>query len=130
MNGMASKGISETNPKSMMLDSWKEIAVFLRRGVRTVQRWERTEGLPVRRHQHLKRGSVCALSSELADWQRARQTGFRVPAPVPARRPAMDQIVRLKSLMSRQALLAKELTDLLVVRAEIENTYRRAGFRS
>jgi len=30
-----------------VLDSWKEIAVFLRRGVRTVQRWEKTEGLPV-----------------------------------------------------------------------------------
>ena len=31
------------------LDSWKEIAAYLRRSVRTVQRWEREEGLPVHR---------------------------------------------------------------------------------
>ena len=39
------------------LDSWKEIAAYLRKGLRTVQRWERTEGLPVRR---LAQGSVFA----------------------------------------------------------------------
>jgi len=43
------------------LDSWKEIAAFLNRGVRTVQRWEASEGLPVHRHQHQKLGSVFAL---------------------------------------------------------------------
>ncbi len=31
------------------LDSWKEIAAYLKRGARTVQRWEREEGLPVHR---------------------------------------------------------------------------------
>ena len=31
------------------LDSWKEIATYLGRGVRTAQRWEREEGLPVHR---------------------------------------------------------------------------------
>ncbi len=36
------------------LDSWKEIAAYLRRSIRCVQRWERTEGLPVLRHQHAK----------------------------------------------------------------------------
>ncbi|MCU1257033.1 MAG: repeat-containing protein, partial [Candidatus Angelobacter sp.] len=34
------------------LDSWKEIASYLRRDVRTVQRWEKKEGLPVYRHLH------------------------------------------------------------------------------
>jgi hypothetical protein len=28
------------------LDSWKEIAAYLGRGIRTVQRWEREEGCP------------------------------------------------------------------------------------
>jgi hypothetical protein len=37
------------------LDSWKEIAAYLKRGVTTVQRWERTEGLPVHRLPHSKR---------------------------------------------------------------------------
>jgi DNA-binding transcriptional regulator YiaG len=31
------------------LDSWKEIARYLNRDVRTVQRWEETDGLPVYR---------------------------------------------------------------------------------
>ena len=34
------------------LDSWKEIAAYLGRGIRTVQRWEREEGLPVHRIAH------------------------------------------------------------------------------
>jgi hypothetical protein len=34
------------------LESWKEIASYLRRTVRTVQRWEAAEGLPVHRHVH------------------------------------------------------------------------------
>jgi hypothetical protein len=41
------------------LDSWKEIAVYLKRGARTVQRWENDEGLPVHRLRHDKLGSVC-----------------------------------------------------------------------
>ena len=45
------------------LDSWKAIAAYLGRGVRTVQRWEREEGLPVHRLAHEKRGSVYALQA-------------------------------------------------------------------
>ena len=36
------------------LDSWKEIAAYLNRSVRTVTRWEREESLPVHRHLHSK----------------------------------------------------------------------------
>ncbi len=54
------------------LDSWKEIAVYLRREVRTVQRWEKTEGLPVRRHLHSKLSSVYAYTSELDAWSNER----------------------------------------------------------
>ena len=53
------------------LDSWKEIAAYLRRGVRTVRRWEREEGLPVHRHVHRVLGSVYAFKSEIDLWQRA-----------------------------------------------------------
>jgi adenylate cyclase len=54
------------------LDSWKEIAAYLRRGARTVQRWEREEGLPVHRLRHDKLGSVYAWRSELDRWWAAR----------------------------------------------------------
>ena len=55
------------------LDSWKEIAAYLRRGIRTVQRWEREEGLPVHRLAHAERGSVFADPSELTEWWKSRQ---------------------------------------------------------
>ncbi len=55
------------------LDSWKEIAAFLRRDVRTVQRWEKKEGLPVYRHLHDKLGSIYAYRNELMEWFKARQ---------------------------------------------------------
>ena len=55
------------------LVSWKEIAVHLGREIRTVQRWEKTEGLPVRRHEHRKRSTVYAYASELDEWFKKRQ---------------------------------------------------------
>jgi tetratricopeptide (TPR) repeat protein len=54
------------------LDSWKDIAAYLKRNVSTVQRWEKHEGLPVRRHFHKKGGTVFAYRSELDEWQRRR----------------------------------------------------------
>ena len=53
------------------LDSWKAIAAYLNRTVRTVQRWQR-EGLPVHRHQHTKLGSIFAIPEELDEWCRQR----------------------------------------------------------
>src|ERR1700751_4389659 len=52
------------------LDSWKEIANYFRREVRTVQLWEKKEGLPVHRHFHKRLGSVFAYRSEIDLWQR------------------------------------------------------------
>lgn len=58
--------------RAAVLDSWKEIAAYLNRGITTVQRWERLEGLPVRRQAHAKRGSVYAFKSELEAWRASR----------------------------------------------------------
>src|SRR5216683_2911169 len=55
------------------LVSWKEIASYLGREVRTVQRWERTEVLPVHRHEHQKKSTVYAFTSELDEWFKKRQ---------------------------------------------------------
>ena len=55
------------------LVSWKEIASYLGREVRTVQRWERTEDLPVHRHEHQKKSTVYAYTSELDEWFKNRQ---------------------------------------------------------
>jgi hypothetical protein len=59
--------------RSTRLDSWKEIASYLRRDVTTVQRWEKREGLPVHRHQHDRQGTVFAFADELDAWLERRQ---------------------------------------------------------
>lgn len=71
-------------PSADRLSSWKGIAAYLNSSVRTVRRWERTEGLPVHRHVHRKLGRVFAVTAELDAW---RQSRARSPAPAsgPAR---------------------------------------------
>ena len=54
------------------LDSWKEIAAYMKRDVTTVQRWEKREGMPVHRHVHDKMGSVYAFRTDLDAWARRR----------------------------------------------------------
>lgn len=63
------------------LDSWKEIAAYLRRDERTVRRWEKHEGLPVRRQVHQRNASVYAFRAELEEW-RNRRTRAEEAAPV------------------------------------------------
>jgi Tol biopolymer transport system component len=50
------------------LESWKEIAGYLKRDVRTVQRWEQSKNLPVHRLPG-KHGAVYAWKSELETWR-------------------------------------------------------------
>jgi hypothetical protein len=51
-----------------LLSSWKEIAAYLRKGVRTVQRYEYQLGLPVRRPAGKPRASVVATRAEIDAW--------------------------------------------------------------
>lgn len=53
---------------SEVLNSWKEIAAYLGRGVRTVQRWEQELALPVRRPRGKDRSAVIALKADLDRW--------------------------------------------------------------
>lgn len=64
---------SPDRPGGKRLDSWKEIAVYLKRDVATVRRWEKREALPVHRHLHEKLGSVYAYTSELNTWSEGRR---------------------------------------------------------
>jgi Tol biopolymer transport system component len=65
------------------LDSWKEIAAYLHRDVKTVQRWEKREAMPVHRHLHEKLGSVYGFRSELDAWARQRHLPFFPGTPAP-----------------------------------------------
>lgn len=63
--------MATTNSHTEILNSWKEIAVYLNRGVRTVQRWEAELGLPVRRPRQKHRSAVIAMRSEIDQWLRS-----------------------------------------------------------
>jgi Tol biopolymer transport system component len=77
------------SPPEDRLDSWKEIAAYLKRDVTTVQRWEKREGMPVHRHLHDRMGSVYASREELDAWVRSRnlptaqENGTEAPRPDP-----------------------------------------------
>ncbi|HEX3969121.1 MAG TPA: hypothetical protein VHW70_14235 [Edaphobacter sp.] len=94
-------------PLEDRLDSWKEIASYLKRDVTTVQRWEKREGMPVHRHLHDSIGSVYASRAELDAWMRSRNSGAgqeiggdalspNSSAPPPPPMPAISTTRRVK----------------------------------
>lgn len=70
------------------LDSWKDIAAYLKRDVSTVQRWEKRERMPVYRHHHDRLGTVYGFRSELDAWWRGRTSV--TPRPTHAAESAID----------------------------------------
>ena len=58
----------ENNSANGRLDSWKEIADYLKRDVRTAIRWEKERGLPIHRVPGGKRQAVFAYQQEIDDW--------------------------------------------------------------
>ena len=66
-----------------VLHSWKDIAAYVGRGVRTTQRWEHDLGLPVHRPKQRERSAVLAFPEEINEWLR------RTPVGLPPR-PALS----------------------------------------
>ena len=67
--------------KLEIFSGWKEIANYLGKGIRTVQRYEQELGLPV---HSLARHSVIATKSEVDSWVAASPSreSFRLAKPV------------------------------------------------
>lgn len=66
---MGQNASADGNPgQDQRLDSWKSIAGFFNRDVRTVKRWERDRDLPVHRVPGGERGTVFAYTGELRRW--------------------------------------------------------------
>lgn len=55
-----------------ILTTWKEIAAYLKTGVRTCLRWEAKEGLPVHRQEGSSKSRVYAYKFELDNWFKLR----------------------------------------------------------
>jgi len=87
-------------PPPDRLDSWKQIARYLGRSVRTVRRWEQHEALPVRRHVHSALASVYALKSEVEAWQKSRTRAPRIAPPVGSSPDASIAVLPFANLSS------------------------------
>lgn len=53
-----------------ILNTWKEIAQYVGRSVRTIQRWERELGFPIHRPRGKQRSAVIAMPPEIDEWAR------------------------------------------------------------
>jgi hypothetical protein len=88
-----------------ILNSWKEIATYLDRGVRTVQRWQEDQGLPVRRIGE-GRVPVFAFADEINEWLRkqrgAAAEGSRLKALPPDNHKLLAESRRLVSTSQRK----------------------------
>jgi len=107
-----------------LLTSWKEIASYLGKGVRTVQRWEQQFGLPVRRPNEKAKGIVHATREELDQWL-ARQWSQR-PKEF-ARAVGIDSVYidSLRASMKQSAELRHANRLLLEdVRISLRNVHR------
>ena len=98
-----------------ILDSWKDIAAYLKRDISTVQRWERREDMPVHRHVHDMRGSVYAFRSELAVWLESRRLRLEQEADQRTAETAESVVPAFHHRMpiGRRWLLAGAMTALV-----------------
>ena len=97
------------------LDSWKEIAAYLKRSVSTVQRWERLESLPVHRHLHSKLGTVYAYKTEVDAWWNDRRSQLETQEQGLAtaqRRPWLWVVVPLALLLGLAVLVALNVSSM------------------
>jgi len=83
-----------TNPKIEYFSGWKEIANYLGKGVRTVQRYEGEMGLPIHRPARKSSAAVVAIQSELDNWV---TTGSSRVDSIPRRRVLNAQTNRLRA---------------------------------
>ena len=64
-----------------VLDSWKSIALYLKRSIRTCQRLEREAGLPVHRLDESSKARVYAYPSEIDRWLKKTKNHPLLPSP-------------------------------------------------
>ena len=112
-----------------VLSGWKNIARHLGMGVRTVQRYERHMGLPIRRPAGKMRGAVLATKSELDAWVAASpiRESFQL-AKVSSASASLDleaikrSLAKMGVLRDQMVALRSELMDSMQsLRDSIQN---------
>lgn len=105
--------------RSRRLNSWKDIAEYLGRDVRTVTRWE-AEGMPMHRVPGGKGRSVFAFSNEIDAWMAGELRPAAAPpaASVPsASRPALRTVIAVAICGGLVIILA----GMAVTRSRVED---------
>ncbi len=115
------------------LAGWKDIASYLGKGVRTVQRYEREMGLPVRRPAAKSRAAVVATKVELDAWVAASpyRGVFSLPRTISdSRAPARgitEGILEMVRLRDQMMELREELrTTLQTLHLTVENIHLKS----
>ncbi len=101
--------------RSPVLNSWKEIAQYLGRGVRTVERWEKELGLPVRRPRNHPRSPVVAIPSELDEWLRHDR---HIASPDP-RNAGISIVSTRRQLAATSSIIHQQTRELQQVLARL-----------
>jgi hypothetical protein len=98
-----------------ILNGWKEIANYLGKGVRTVQRYEHQLGLPIRRPANKPMGSVIATKAELDAWVSASpiREAFRLSFR------AVDSAETVKGLKQQVTLFHRLYEESAELRVEM-----------
>jgi len=105
--------VEAAGTKGETLNSWKEIATYLQRGIRTVQRWERELNMPVHRVGRGKRSPVYASVVELKFWLATAglDHGKDKPQLPVVKRFDGDAIAYSRELLGRVHQLAREVAE-------------------
>jgi hypothetical protein len=97
-----------------VLTCWKDIAHYFGKGVRTVQRWERYLGLPVRRPLGIDhKSAVVAYPRDLDAWLHSRWSRRPVEPAPKAGHTAMDR-----------QLISSEISDGLRLSHQLQKELR------
>lgn len=112
---------SRKTERPQFLSGWKEISNYLGKGVRTVQRYERELGLPVRRPAAKDRGSVVATKDEIDAWVHASpiRDAFRLTRTEAYPRP--DTVALKRGLATMSGLR----DQMLQLRTELRDSMQR-----
>ena len=94
------------------LKGWKDIAAYLARDERTVKRWEKQRGLPVRRIPGGGRANVYILVSELEAWFAA--TGAPLPEALQVEKSLFASAHSVEQSPARNADTDEEFAEVIL----------------
>jgi hypothetical protein len=116
------------------LSGWKEIANYLGKGVRTVQRYERELGFPVRRPAGKSHAAVIATKAEVDAWVAASpiREQFRLSRAENSQPVSLDdlkkRVEQMGALRDQMAALRLELrASVLSLQKSVEGMHAEIG---